>query len=141
MLKKTLILFQLLLMAPIGTFAQSAYVVPNFRSADKYSSTNMNAISLESITPLSNNEYGYEIKFCDTQNTNRAVEQYATSFTFYLSYKGKRISDYQTANSNYKYHFTCTCYIWPNAIPKGHERYVTVQMGKEPIKKDPRDDD
>ena len=139
MLKKFLSFFLLLAIA-IGANAQ-AYVVPNFRSADRCSSTNMNAISVESITPVSGDVNGYQIKFCDSQNIDRAVKQYATSFKFYLSYKGKRVSDYKMANSNYQYHFTSTCYTWPNSVPKGYEKYVSVQIGVEQKKKDPRDDD
>lgn len=136
--KKFLSIFLLLAIA-IGANAQ-AYVVPDFRSADRYSSTNMNAISVESIIPVSGDANGYQIKFCDSQNIDRAVEQYATSFKFYLSYKGKRVSDYKMANSNYQYRFTCMCYTWPNSVPQGHEKYVSVQIGEEPRKKDRRDD-
>ena len=107
-------------MIATGAYAQSAYVVPNFRSADRYSSTNMSAISVEGITPISGDENGYEIKFCDSQNVDRAIEQYATAFKFYLSYKGKRVSEYISANSNYKYRFTCTCYICPFGTAFGH---------------------
>lgn len=138
MLKKKLTLVLFLIIA-IGASAQ--YVVPNFRSADRYSSSNINAISIERISPISGDENGYEITFRDSQNIDRAVEQYATSFKFYLSYKGKRISDYKLANSNYKYTFIYKCYAWPNIVPKGHEKYVTVQIGNEPTEKDPRDDD
>ena len=136
-----LIYILLLLMATMGVCAQSAYVVPNFRSAERYTSSNMSAISVEMISPISGDENCYEITFLDSQNVNRAVEQYATSFKFYLSYKGKRISEYQSANSNYKYTFTYKCYAWPVMVPKGNEKYVTVQIGNEPRKKDPRDDD
>ena len=137
---KKLIYVLLLLMATIGVHAQSAYVVPNFRSADRCTSSNMSAISVEMITPISGDENGYEISFRDSQNVDRAVEQYATSFKFYLSYKGKRISEYQSANSNYKYTFTYKCYAWPGMVPKGNEKYVTVQIGTEPKKRDRRDD-
>lgn len=137
---KKLIYVLLLLMATAGVHAQSAYVVPNFRSADRYTSSNMSAISVEIITPISGDENCYEITFLDSQNVNRAVEQYATSFKFYLSYKGKRISDYKLANSNYQYKFTYKCYVWPDMVPKGYEKYVTVQIGDEPKKRDRRDD-
>lgn len=138
MLKKVLNIF--LLGAIIITSSAQAYVVPNFRSADRYSSTNMSAISVESIIPISGDENAYEIKFCDSQNVDRAVEQYATAFKFYLSYKGKRVSDYKTANSNYQFRFSCKCYIWPDMVPRGYEKYVTVQIGEEPKKTDRRDD-
>lgn len=129
-------------MLTIGVRAQSAYVVPNFRSADRYTSSDMSAISVEQITSISGDENGYEITFRDSQNINRAVEQYATAFKFYLSYKGKRISDYKSANSNYQYKFTYKCYAWPNIVPKGYEKYITVQFGDEPrnMKRDRRDD-
>lgn len=128
----------MLLIVAVGASAQ--YVVPNFRSADRYTSSNMSAISVEIITPISGDENGYEITFRDSQNVDRAVEQYATSFKFYLSYKGKRISDYKLANSNYQYKFTYKCYVWPDMVPKGYEKYVTVQIGDEPKKRDRRDD-
>ena len=128
----------MLLIVAVGASAQ--YVVPNFRSADRYTSSNMSAISVEIITPISGDENCYEITFLDSQNVNRAVEQYATSFKFYLSYKGKRISDYKLANSNYQYKFTYKCYVWPDMVPKGYEKYVTVQIGDEPKKRDRRDD-
>lgn len=128
------------MMVALGASAQSAYSVPNFRSADRYSSSNMYAISVESITSISGDANGYEIKFCDSQNVNRAVEQYATAFKYYLSYKGKRVSDYKSANSNYQYRFTCTCYAWPGSVPAGYEKYVSVQIGGEPKKTDRRDD-
>ena len=137
---KILLNIFLFLMVAIGASAQSAYSVPNFRSADRYSSSNMNAISVESITPITGDANGYEIKFCDSQNINRAEEQYATSFKYYLTYKGKRVSDYKSANSNYKYQFTCTCYAWPGSVPAGHEKYVSVHIGGEPKKTDRRDD-
>ena len=125
----------------ITTTANAQYNTLNVRSADRYSSTNVSAISVESITPTAGDVNGYEIKFCDSQNVNRAEEQYATSFEYYLSYKGKRVSDYKSINSNYQHYFTSKCYVWPDAVPKGNEKYVTVQIGREPMKKDPRDDD
>ena len=147
---KKLTCFLLLLMGIIEVSAQSAYSVPNFRSADKETSTDESAISVDYITPIAGDENGYEISFRDAQNVNRAVEQYATSFKFYLSYKGKRVSDYKSANSNYKYKFTYKWYVWPNIVPKGDEKYVTAQIGMEienrncsgntTIRKDRRDD-
>lgn len=141
-INKFFILCVLMTLVSLSANAQfgNAYQTLNVRSADRYSSTNRSAISIESVTLVADGN-GYEIKFCDTQNVNRAVEQYATSFEYYLTYNGKRVSDYQTANSNYKYYFTSKCYTWPNAVPKGYENYVTVQLGREPAKKDSRDDD
>ena len=142
MLMKILRLILLSVITIIMTLSANAqYNTLNIRQAERYSSTDMNAISVESITPITGDANGYDIKFCDTQNTNRAEEQYATSFEYYLSYKGKRVSDYKKANSNYQHYFTSKCYTWPDAVPKGYEKYVTVQIGREPQKKDRRDDD
>ena len=130
----------LFLMVAIGTSAQSAFWTPNFRSADRYTSDNDKYISVIRVTPISGDANGYSVEFQDSQNVDRAVEQYATSFKFYLSYQGKRVSDYQQANSNYKYKFTYNCYAWPGKVPNGHEKYVSVQIGGEPKKTDRRDD-
>lgn len=136
---KTIILSLIAIIMTMTLNAQ--YNTLNVRSADRYTSTMVSAISVENITPTAGDANGYEIKFCDAQNVNRAVEQYATSFEYYLSYKGKRVSDYKKANSNYQHYFTSKCYTWPDAVPKGYEKYVTVQIGREPVKKDRRDDD
>lgn len=141
MTKKTLFLLLFLFSLSAVEISSQAYVVPNFRSADRYTSDNDKYISVVSVSPISGDANGYTIEFRDAQNVDRAVEQYATSFKFYLSYQGKRVSDYQQANSNYKYTFTCKCYAWPGKVPSGHEKYVTVQIGEEKRKKDPRDDD
>lgn len=60
--------------------------------------------------------------------------------TWYLSYKGKRVSDYYHSVARSMSWFTVKSVAWPNEVPKGHEKYVTVQFGKEPEKKDRRDD-
>lgn len=70
---------------------------------------------------------------------------YKTSYSFewYLSYSGKRVSDYFKSTIRCRSTLTKCVYAWPDKVPKGHEKYVTVQFGKEPlpIKKDRRDDD
>lgn len=137
--KYTIILCVFTIMLKGSAIAQ--YNTINVRSADRYISNNVSAISVENITPISGDANGYEINFCDAQNVNRVEEQYATSFEFYLSFKGSRISDYQKANSNYQHYFTIKCHIWPDAVPIGYEKYVTVQIGRETTKRDRRDDD
>ena len=132
MLKRNFFLIFFLLSFYMVKVVGQAYVVPNFRSADRYTSDNDKYISVISVAPISGDANGYSIEFRDAQNVDRAVEQYATSFKFYLSYQGKRVSDYQQANSNYKYNFTCKCYAWPGKVPSGHEKYVSVQIGEEP---------
>ena len=63
------------------------------------------------------------------------------SFEWYLSYKGKRVSDYYTDAIRCGKTTSHTVHFWPGEVPNGNERYVTVQLGREPRKKDPRDDD
>jgi hypothetical protein len=69
------------------------------------------------------------------------------NITFYLSYSGKRISDYYNnrvpggyGDRIYGWHdgvLTLNLLPWPNTVPKGNEKYVTLQLGRE---KDRRDD-
>jgi hypothetical protein len=66
-----------------------------------------------------------------------ATPDYAT-ITWYLSYKGKRISDYYRTSVGYG-NKSATAMAWPDVVPKGNEKYVTAQLGKEPAKKDRRD--
>ena len=75
-------------------------------------------------------------------NTNRSTsgEVKTYSFEWYLSYKGKRVSDYYTESLRCRKTASRTVYIWPNSVPAGYENYVTVQLGREPRKKDRRDD-
>ena len=62
-------------------------------------------------------------------------------FDFYLSYKGKRVSDYYHSTIRSCDKRTIEAVAWPDEVPKGNEKFVTVQLGKEPAKKDRRDDD
>lgn len=89
----------------------------------------------------------YSVYFVNSKNEQK-------SFVCYLSYSGKRVSDYYNcvvsgggaqyrggSISWYPGESSKDMFAWPNTVPKGHEKYVTVQFGKEPIKKDKRDDD
>lgn len=62
------------------------------------------------------------------------------TFEYYLSFKGKRISDYYNAAVRCKGHKTYTVYFWPDTVKAGQEKYITVQFGREQPKRDPRDD-
>jgi hypothetical protein len=80
----------------------------------------------------------YKVSFRD--NTVRYLyEDYPNNFTWYLSYKGKRVSDYYYSTATSMSTFSKTALTWPDAVPAGHEKYVTAQLGKEPAKKDRRD--
>lgn len=99
-------------------------------------------IEVVSITPQS--EGAYLVKFYNNNYNDPfdgASYQTSYSFTWYLSYKGKRISDYFKTTIRCRRSGEKTVYAWPGDVPKGYEKYVTVQFGKETPKKDRRDDD
>ncbi len=77
------------------------------------------------------------------KNTNMCnVPEIATyTFEWYLSFKGKRISDYYSAAVRCNKTATQTVYFWPDTVKKGQEKYITVQLGRKGKKKDRRDDD
>lgn len=82
----------------------------------------------------------YNVTFRD--NTVRYLgDDHPNNFTWYLSYKGKRVSDYYYNSATSMSSFSIKAVAWPNEVPKGNEKFVTAQLGKEPAKKDRRDDD
>lgn len=97
-------------------------------------------IEVSDITPQ--NDGAYIVSLYNANYYSHAGMYDYCAFTWYLSYKGQRVSDY------YNSHIRCqsgeekTVYAWPNEIPKGYEKYVTVQFGREQkqIVKDRRDD-
>lgn len=103
-------------------------------------------IIVESVVGQSDGSYS--VKFF---NTNRklpyrmSMGEYSPLYEFewYLSYKGERVSDYFTSIIPAKEAQEKTVFAWPDEVPKGYEKYVTVQLGRAPavIHKDRRDDD
>lgn len=87
-----------------------------------------------------NTDKSITVTFLNT-NYDRENERDTYTFEWYLSYKGKRVSDYHNEAIRCKRTENRTVYIWPGEVPNGYEKYVTVQLGREPRKKDPRDDD
>lgn len=91
----------------------------------------------------------------DTGKCPRSYGIFPSSVPFYLSYENKCVSDvYKFAIEYEDYAETVTeyykvlnkeiyVYIWPDTVPSGHEKYVTVKYGyppkPEPIR-DRRDD-
>lgn len=84
----------------------------------------------------------YTVSFRDNSNP-RLSDHNSTAFTWYLSYRGKRVSDYFFSNSSGRWNFSQAVFPWPDEIPAGCEKYVTAQIGREPTatSKDRRDDD
>lgn len=101
-------------------------------------------ISVREITPNQDDkgvlDGTYTVKFRD--NTVRYLgDDHPNNFTWYLSYKGKRVSDYYYSTATSMSVFSVKAVAWPDAVHKGYEKYVTAQLGKEPPKRDRRDDD
>ena len=96
-----------------------------------------------SVSKIERNTDGsYKVYFVDNSNVYLS-DHNETAFIWYLSYKGKRVSDYFHSNSNGYRSFWKAGFAWPDEVPVGYEKYVTAQIGKEPdpIHKDSRDDE
>lgn len=134
-MRKLLIAFMLL----AGTFTTKAQYVPlNIVPAEHVTINSKEGIVVQSATV--NADKSITVTLLNTNaNGDNSYDTY--TFEWYLSYKGKRVSDYFTEAIRCKRTACHTVYIWPGEVPSGNEKYVTVQLGHEPRKKDPRDDD
>ena len=96
-------------------------------------------IECSSITPQ--NDGAYIVCLYNTNDNHGyfANEFAYYSFTWYLSYKGQRVSDYYDSVIRCQSGEEKNVYVWPDEVPKGHEKYVVVQFGKEATPKDRRD--
>lgn len=136
-MKKLVVLTMLFI--EIGVHAVKAqYWVPNFVEPEYVTISSKDGISVSSITPNHNNSYTVVL-----HNNNRGNQGEITSYSFewYLSYKGERVSDYYQETVRCGQSSSRTVYAWPGEVPAGNERYVTAQLGRQPAKRDPRDDD
>lgn len=135
-MRKLLIAFMLL----VGTSAANAQT---YRSLNIVPSENVTINSKEGIVVQGttvNADKSVTVTLYNS-NSNRDNERNTYTFEWYLSYKGKRVSDYYNEAIRCKGTASRTVFIWPGEVPGGNEKYVTVQLGHEPRKKDPRDDD
>lgn len=141
--KKILIIISVLLGSSVSSYAQAYKPI---RIADVEYNTHYSFLGMEVKSIQPQNDDFYMITFYNT-NYNDPYDgvSYRTSYSFewYLSYNGKRVSDYYRSTIRCRNEETKNVYAWPAKVPKGHEKYVTVQFGREPreIKKDRRDDD
>ena len=76
----------------------------------------------------------------NSSNYNTTGTYVTNAFEWYLSYKGKRVSDYYTEAIRCGQKSSHTVLYWPGEVPNGNEKYITVQLGREPKKRDRRDD-
>lgn len=135
-MRKLLIAFMLLVSA-VSSNAQT------YRSLNIQRSENVTINSKEGIVVQAttvNDDKSITVTFMNS-NYNNDGERNTYNFEWYLSYKGERVSDYYTEAIRCRQTGSRTVYYWPNTVPVGHEKYVSVQLGREPRKKDPRDDD
>lgn len=114
------------------------------RIADEVSNTHNShsGIVVQTITPLYDGSYSVTL-FNSNYNDPYDGVSYRTSYSFawYLSYKGKRVSDYLQSTIRCRATEQKSVWAWPDEVPKGYEKYVSVQLGRESGKRDYRDDD
>ena len=89
-----------------------------------------------------NDDKSLTVNFENANSSNYSTTgTYVTNtFDWYLSYKGKRISDYYTEAIRCGQKSSHTVFYWPGEVPNGDEKYITVQLGRERKKRDRRDD-
>lgn len=89
-------------------------------------------IVVEKIVPNTDDSFVVTLYNSNSNDPYDGVT-YQTSYNFcwYLSYKGKRVSDYFYSNIKCKKYDVKMVYIYPNEVPNGHERYISVQFGRE----------
>ena len=114
------------------------YVIPNFVEPEYVTISSFQGINVRSIGASYDGSYSVTLS-----NSNRGNQGEITSYSFewYLSYKGRRVSDYYQETIRCGQSSSRTVYCWPGEVPSGSERYVTVQFGREPARRDRRDDD
>ena len=130
---KKRIVFLALFIIGIGFKVSMAQVYETISSSE--------GIVVKSITVNQDRSLTVEFFNSNRRGYERAVINY--SFEWYLSYKGKRVSDYYQESIVRDGSSTRKVYCWPGEVPAGNEKYVTVQFGKESTKpaRDRRDDD
>jgi hypothetical protein len=137
--KRTIFIITLsILFYSLSTPLKAQYWIPNFVEPEYVTISSTQGITVNSITPNHNGSYSVNIG-----NSNRGNQGEITSYSFewYLSYKGERVSDYFQETIRCGQTSSRTVYCWPGEVPSGNERYVTVQLGREPARRDRRDDD
>ena len=114
------------------TYVGINIVEPEYNTYDSFS-----GIVVSSITPQSNGSYDVVLYNSNHDDDYNCYTYYR--FEWYLSYKGKRVSDYFSSSIRCRKSSNKSVLPWPDEIPKGNEKYVTVQFGHE-IHRDRRDD-
>lgn len=140
-MKKILIAFLLL----VGVFAAKAqaYRTINVTPTEYVTVNSHEGITIQGTTVNQDKSITVTFKNGNSNNYDSTGEIRTYSFEWYLSYKGKRISDYYTDAIRCGKDCSHTVNFWPGEVPSGYEKFITVQLGREqkPKIKDRRDDD
>lgn len=138
-MKKFLLLFFSLFLCCFS-YAQ-AYQTIHIGSEPEYIRiSSFQGIEIDTITYSQST--GFTITFFNS-NYNNEGERNNYYFEWYLSYKGKRVSDYFSSSVSCRKKKTVSnIFAWPKSVPIGDEKYVTIQLGKEKSREahDRRDD-
>ena|GEM_PF-5314480 len=131
------ILLIIMLFSSISYANAQAYIPLNIQESENVTIKSKEGIVVQGT--IVNKDKSITVTFMNS-NYNNSGERNTYTFDWYLSYRGKRVSDYYSEAIRCRKTDSRTVYFWPNSVPAGHEKYVTVQLGREPRKKDRRDD-
>ena len=143
---KTKLILTIIIVLLYSCLSVNAQAYKQIKISDMEYNTHLSSegINVDSIKIQYDGSYLIELYNTNYNDPYDGVS-YKTSYSFewYLSYCGKRVSDYFKSTIRCRKTLIKRVYAWPGKVPKGHEKYVTVQFGREslPIKKDRRDDD
>lgn len=135
MKKYLLFVFGILVYSSVSA---QAYHSLNIVSRDYVTNESFSGIVVSSVTPQEDGSYSVTLF---NSNYDSSYEAVTNSFDWYLSYKGKRVSDYFKSAIRSRNISTKTVLAWPDEVPKGNEKYVTVQFGRERTTPTDRRDD
>lgn len=131
------ILLIMMFLSSISYANAQAYIPLNIQESENVTINSKEGIVVQGT--IVNKDKSITVTLMNTNYSNSG-ERNTYTFDWYLSYRGKRVSDYYTEAIRCRKTESRTVYFWPNSVPIGHEKYVTVQLGREPRKKDRRDD-
>lgn len=134
-MKKALLLTFIVAIMARGTLKAQAYRSFNIVEPTYKTVYTTNGIEVKTVTYNQGDSYTVGLKNSNYCNSGEVT---SNEFEWYLSYKGKRISDYYKETLRCNNSTTRKVYCWPGEVPVGNEKYVSVQLGKQ---KDSRDDD
>jgi len=135
-MKRLVILFALMVLFPFSISAQINIIPTEYITVNSYEGIVVKSIEVNQDKSLSVTFFN-----SNSNNYDRTGEVRTYCFDWYLSYKGKRISDYYKDAVRCGKTETHKVLFWPGEVPSGNEKYITCQFGKEKPKKDRRDDD